>query len=470
MEFQEKARSSDDGQALSISTHEPDRAQQSPGSRSRPGTPRWLVAAIAFAVVPSLILIDSAVALFRGWDPRSRLDRAVISLVGMMFVLIVALPLVPKGRAWLGRNWAPCVAIVVSSLAAWMVAELGAAIWLARMVPPFHLWRPGTFVVLDLRSGEPSPAFPGVEGPSRFTVNSQGVRGTEWPPRASANRILCVGGSTTECHYLDDRETWPSLLEQALNEGRAPGEHDYWVGNAGISGYSTIQHLQFLSQSNLINQVDAAVFLIGVNDFHMRWHWERSHLQPLWRRSRLVELARTALQGMRTQEISREDTKGDSYRERRLKRQTAPVLQELPDQTERIREYRERVGMMIDLCRARNVRPIFLTQPVLWDRNLSERGRAILWFGERENGAYLSVEALRDGMDRFNAALRQTCKERGVACVELTSMNGNESFFYDDCHFTEAGAREVARLVCKALRPSLAGRRERVARTKRGVP
>ncbi len=34
-----------------------------------------------------------------------------------------------------------------------------------------------------------------------------------------------------------------------------------------------------------------------------------------------------------------------------------------------------------------------------------------------------------------------------VEFVDLSSLNGQPQYFCDDCHFTEAGAREVARIV-----------------------
>jgi hypothetical protein len=54
-------------------------------------------------------------------------------------------------------------------------------------------------------------------------------------------------------------------------------------------------------------------------------------------------------------------------------------------------------------------------------------------------------------MDRFNERLLEICAELGVEVVDLSSMNAVEAYFYDDCHFTEAGAREVARLVHRYL-------------------
>src|SRR6266704_3786007 len=52
---------------------------------------------------------------------------------------------------------------------------------------------PNLKAVFEVRFAE------GVRGPSRYEVNSMGVRGREWASdRRSEYRILCMGGSTTE--------------------------------------------------------------------------------------------------------------------------------------------------------------------------------------------------------------------------------------------------------------------------------
>jgi hypothetical protein len=67
-------------------------------------------------------------------------------------------------------------------------------------------------------------------------------------------------------------------------------------------------------------------------------------------------------------------------------------------------------------------------------------------------GSYPSPEALREGIDRYNHTLMECCAQLDVRCIDLaTSLNNREDLFYDDCHFNEAGCREVARLVAEGL-------------------
>ena len=103
------------------------------------------------------------------------------------------------------------------------------------------------------------------------------------------------------------------------------------------------------------------------------------------------------------------------------------------------------------LAEAYGVRLVFATQPTLWREDLSAEERATLWFGGtgdflREPGhAYYSVGALAEGMARYNQTLLDVCATRGVECVDLAAeIPRDPSLFYDDCHFTEAGARAVA--------------------------
>ena len=74
-----------------------------------------------------------------------------------------------------------------------------------RLVEPretqYRVWRPNTAQVFHPRPG----VMPGIQGPSRFTVNSVGLRAREVNgDDGTEYRILAIGGRTTECLYLDD--------------------------------------------------------------------------------------------------------------------------------------------------------------------------------------------------------------------------------------------------------------------------
>jgi hypothetical protein len=76
---------------------------------------------------------------------------------------------------------------------------------------------------------------------------------------------------------------------------------------------------------------------------------------------------------------------------------------------------------------------------------------SLYWSGDDGHGRYFRVADLRKGLDLYNEQLRQVCSREHVQVIDLSSMDGRIEYFYDDYHFNEAGAREVARLVAEGL-------------------
>jgi len=121
------------------------------------------------------------------------------------------------------------------------------------------------------------------------------------------------------------------------------------------------------------------------------------------------------------------------------------IVDRLPDLDSAIDDYLDRIKAIAGLCAENNVRLICMTQPVLWRDDLPPDAARLLWMGWTTDNHRIAPGALRHGMDRFNEALMATCAQLGIPCVDLQSMSGNTAWFYDDMHFNEAGAREVAR-------------------------
>src|SRR5262249_36405829 len=115
----------------------------------------------------------------------------------------------------------------------------------------------------------------GISGDAEFRTNSNGIRGDEIEPQHSY-RILAIGGSTTQCSYLDQTETWTYLLQESLNKNTL--NQKVWVGNAGLSGATTRHHLtamQYLPLSEL--RIDSVIILTGVNDLIKRLSHDKDY-------------------------------------------------------------------------------------------------------------------------------------------------------------------------------------------------
>ena len=120
----------------------------------------------------------------------------------------------------------------------------------------------------------PGPLLPGQTFTDRFkrslpfrvSVNNLGFRGRDLPllKRAGTVRVLCLGDSYTFGAYVDDVETWPAQLEVALRE-RLAGR-DVEVLNAGISGFTIVDEMDFLTEHGLGLDPDLVVVGFVLND------------------------------------------------------------------------------------------------------------------------------------------------------------------------------------------------------------
>ncbi|MBX3415827.1 MAG: hypothetical protein KF708_24300 [Pirellulales bacterium] len=417
-------------------------------------TQRLLFIAGAIVFVPALLALDVSSALARGWQFESRADSVVLlaSLVAVGLVLL-ALAL-PAGRRLLARRGPQLALLSVSLAFAWLLAEFVMATVLAsRISQPQHLSWPN----FEITFHPDSTVLPGISGPARFQANSLGVRGEEWPARDQAYRILCLGGSTTECAYLDQGEAWPQLLADRLNRD---GAEPVWVGNAGVVGYTSEQHQKFVEQSPLMAEIDALVVLVGINDLLKFLETEQlqvdraaaeallDYQRPFWAKTSTRELARRWVNVYAVQLATHyEDPEGRHHIVRRQERQGAEQHRELPPLERAIDEYGQRLHRMAEVCREKHVRLLFVTQPVLWDPALSGEADELLWLGWGRAGTFYDQMALRGGIDEFNARLVQVARETGVPLVDLSSMDGQLKYFYDDCHFNELGSSFVAEQV-----------------------
>jgi lysophospholipase L1-like esterase len=324
--------------------------------------------------------------------------------------------------------------------------------------------------------------MPGISGDSKFDTNSNGIRGDEFTPQ-DTYRILAIGGSTTECSYLDQPETWTQLLQESLN--RKTPNQKVWVGNSGLSGATTRHHLvamQYFPFREM--KIDAVILLIGINDLSVRLSHDKDydpnflekpeiknellyrtfsgtyHLYPedsFYKRTALWQLLRHAKQTMSTEHIEDED--GRIYITWRAHRRSASEIRDaLPDLSSAIEEYSRNINMVIDLAQKNSVRLILMTQPTMWKAGLPQDLDALLWLGgigdfQKETGKpYYSVTALEKAIKAYNDTLLRICRERSLECLDLASLlEKDTTVLYDDVHFNESGARKVAEILSRFI-------------------
>lgn len=445
-------------------------------------------------VVPALLLADVARAWLRNLIPFHlwSLDTAIAGLSMLWLVAALGLWLPNRRRpGFLRCTIAPLISIYTAYA---MLILLEVALHFIGTPPTIQAelfsWvalPPGKHV-FTVGPNE----YPGVHGTKTVTINSLGLRGPMPPKREAGYRILAIGASTTACTILDDSEEWPHLLMENLNA--RPGGHPVWVGNAGIDGMTTIQHLILMDWLPGVVDANMAILLVGGTDLTTSLSYEggptdavlerafgfqkglppgpkwRSR-NPLYTRLRLTLLIRDAVRNLKgrfsrnSSGVLAESKKADSTapgtprminsiatKERRAAAPTVP----LPDLNIALNEYRNRIVALADRCRDLEMRCLFVTHPALWRSDLRPADERLLWFGwvgrwEHPKG-YVSAADLSRAMDAYNRTLLDVCRQDGLECYDLAQdLPKDTSVFFDDVHFNEGGAEMVAQNLARYL-------------------
>ena len=312
----------------------------------------------------------------------------------------------------------------------------------------------------------PDPSiFPGVNGPSHFTTSSLGYRG---PPLGNASqeyRILTIGGSTTECLYLDDSKTWADALMHSLNISR--DGRRVVVMNVGRSGYSTDENA--LQAKYLIPQFkpDMVIMLSGANDLIMRllegdsWTPYTDDFSKAFYATPAYSIKSTftyhVLFSLYVSFILKEkpqDSTGEIFTEKRAVRKTLTEMNETPPLDASLKNYVMNVERIMNETRPRNITLVLITQPTSIHPNLSPGEDSLLWFSCVSQQACYSPDAFSRMLNRYNSALLAACEgKQDTVCVDAAAdMTGNSFYFYDDLHFNEQGARRLSNILSAAIR------------------
>jgi len=284
------------------------------------------------------------------------------------------------------------------------------------------------------------PKIEGLDSVIYYSVNKLGFRGEEKPENfGELYSIITIGGSTTECSLLDDSKTWTAQLGKKLKKNH-PG---IWINNAGMDGATTYGHSILLDDYVLKLKPKMVVFLIGINDRGRKdfsnedgnlIDRRESFFRKLVKKSEVANLANNLYLMYRTHKVnighilnnnkpiavpdSGTAVKIDSVKLEELLR---PYRKDVP-------QYTERVRLLATKCLKNNIRPVFVTQPLVY------------------GGDYWEL------MELYNKAVISVCKELNVECIDLANeLKKDPHYFYDEMHYTNQGADSVASIIYRRL-------------------
>lgn len=311
---------------------------------------------------------------------------------------------------------------------------------------------------------EAEPGLPGLTGRHSFTTNAFGFRGDSLvvPKPAGEYRVFVAGGSTAECFYLDDADDMSRVAQNEL-AAAAGTSRSVKVYNVGLSGAASDDHIAMIAQRLVHLEPDAVVVFAGINDLrrsiqnfdYLHYVREPAAPEPLLRRLLLES------------QIVRRTV----YLKRRVDPNPARVLETRPLTSDYARKvalqksaravdaeihvdatgYRNNLRSIVGLARAHDFALVFMTHPSTWNSTVDSAARDRHWMRLFEEGVYPEAE-LDAGLERLNDAMRAVAAEDSIPLYDLArELPKSLEYFYDDCHFTTAGARAAGQGLARVM-------------------
>ena len=330
-----------------------------------------------------------------------------------------------------------------------------------RIYNPFNFRIKGENIVLETNKTYriDNSTNPRLDKSIVHTVNSLGFRGPDFPAnRDSVMSIMTVGGSTTECAYINDGKTWTDVVYRQLRASIP----SLWMNNAGLEGHSTYGHIVLMK--DLIQKIrpDVVMFLVGVNDMRRGdlTASDKSNMKDQYKNvftfiSQNSELCNTIINLLRAREAGKRNLNGryvdfSAKREDTLVCDEKFIAQYLAEDDAYLTAYRQRVQTLVDLCVQQQMLPVLITQPTIMGAGRdSATGVSLENFKvtEKVNG-----KLFWRSLEKYNDVVRSVAAQNGIPLIDLANVMPKSSlYFYDLVHFTNEGCEEVGRILSEEL-------------------
>jgi lysophospholipase L1-like esterase len=278
--------------------------------------------------------------------------------------------------------------------------------------------------------------------------------------------IAFLGGSTTECTYVEEDNRFPYLAGRRLEQQTRLKVNSY---NAGRSGNNTLHCLNILLNKVVNLKPDIVVLMENINDLailiYEKTYWNsnpsRSPLQERLPSIKTVgqDLRQTfyLARDLTFPNLSREwrklspfggKGKGDEFHGVRGRKITI-------DQEVLVREFSLNLQTFINICRARGIVPVLMTQASRLTAAPDPFIQKLMKNLEVSQG--ITYGEFKGAFDRLNQTIRDVGAKNQVVVIDLAEeIPPVKENIVDVAHFNDRGSRLVAARIAAGLTPVIA--------------
>ena len=304
-----------------------------------------------------------------------------------------------------------------------------------------------------------------VQKPYRVRTDAQGFM-LPYNHYAKPDKTLVfLGGSTVACIYVDEASRFPYLVGQLLEQ--KSGKKITSI-NSGVGGNNSLHSLDILLNKIIPVRPDIVVMMHNINDLvaliYDRTYWSQNPTrQPivdfyfyknLQGFKAIATLARDlyipnlhAATRILSQKIFGKKMKDpdDEFAYIRGKKFTV-------DQAAILDEFTMNLNTFINICRARRIIPVLMTQFNRYKANPDPKVLKAMQGFQSDSG--VSVNEFMELYARFNDAIREVGKANGVLVIDLAALiPQDKQYIYDVVHLNTRGSQLAAQFISERLQP-----------------
>lgn len=291
-----------------------------------------------------------------------------------------------------------------------------------------------------------------VDKPYAFATDEHGFIKPSLVHKNPDSIIAFIGGSTTECMYVDAQKRFPYLTGELLSGDTLKVNSI----NAGVSGNDTLNSINAYTNKILPLQPDIAVLMHNINDLSIllyeESYWNQNEFRsPIILEDKSLKAFLKAILPNTYEFLFRIKANITGHADEfYAQRDSNKVIDQ-----KRIQElFESNLKIFIEISKAKNIQPVLMTQAnrflVEPDAIIANKTKSLESIGIK----YTQYKALYDAM---NESIRKVANDNDVLLIDLAKeVPQTSEYMVDSVHFNDAGSELVARIIAQQLEPLIA--------------
>lgn len=260
--------------------------------------------------------------------------------------------------------------------------------------------------------------------------------------------LAFIGGSTTECMFVDAEKRFPYLTAKSLNTDTRKVDSI----NAGVSGNNSLNSINAYLNKVVPLQVDIAILMHNINDISTLLH-EGSYWNNNDYRSPIVyedKSLKTFIKALLPNSFEL------LHRVKSMLSNPVDEFSHDRGNTKNIDEKRfyklfeDNLNIFISISKAKGIKPVLMTQA---NRFTKKPDQIVLDSFKALESLGIDYQQFKNLFDGMNDTIRKVATDNNILLIDLANQipQSNE-FIVDTVHFNNEGSELVSKIITKELK------------------